>query len=83
MTQGVWAQLLVVEGSAPPRAGAVKLNDFEWHEILSVTFLIMLEQTLSLTSTPQNISSTCNSKESPFLLDFSKVGARVTWRPGF
>lgn len=64
------------------RAGAVKLNDFEWHEILSVTFLITLGQTFSLTLTPQNISATCNSKEYPFILDFSQAGARVTWRPG-
>lgn len=66
----------------PSPADDVKLNDFELHEIASVTFLITLGQTFSLTLTPQNISATCNSKESSFILDFSKAGARVTWRPG-
>lgn len=66
----------------PSCAGAVELKDFEWHEILSVTFLIKLGQSFSLTLTPENISATNNSKECPFLLDFIKVGARVNWRPG-
>lgn len=66
----------------PSRADDVKLNDFELHEIVSVTFLITLGQTFSLTLTPQNISATCNSKKSSFILNFSKAGARVTWRPG-